>query len=405
MKNLLIINQHTCNHGDEAAGKAFLRQIFNNAKDIDVGILYNTKASHETGFIKVDQEVKHHEYNALNLIDKILIRLTFLIPFSLVKYFLLFGKVTKSEFSLIQSYEKIVNAPGGVNIGPYKDWRYLWRLYVALKLQKNTAIYSISFGPLPKNIIFSYFSKKVLRNVEFLSLRDSKSQSYARNLGIEHVPSIDTAFLNNHPREVSHSPVSKLLTNDYAIVVPNELYRWHVNYMNTPKSEFDDLYREVIEYFIGQDIDVVLLPQMFGTENDSDYFKYLKSTLRGEIDRVTVVPDEYSSDVQQEIVSRATFLVGARYHTIIFSIINGRPFFSLAYEHKMTNTLELLDLLDCNIAIDSLLSDKNRELLSALDRAYKSKISIERKVKGANGLAQKIALKVFDQFSKDFLDG
>ena len=82
---------------------------------------------------------------------------------------------------------------------------------------------------------------------------------------------------------------------------------------------------------------MVMLPQMFGSENDVDFFRQIASASEYG-DRVFVIEDIYSSDVQQTIVSNAQFLVGARYHSI-FCNKQRDSILSLAYEDKMTNTL------------------------------------------------------------------
>lgn len=50
---------------------------------------------------------------------------------------------------------------------------------------------------------------------------------------------------------------------------------------------------------------------------DEDYFNRLKA----ENEKVIVIPTYYDSDIQQAIIKRAQFVVGARYHTIVFLLI------------------------------------------------------------------------------------
>lgn len=403
MKRLLVINQHASNHGDEAAGKAFLREIFKKEKKFKIGILYNSKTNHVSDLLNVENLVDHHKYDDLSLVDKILMALTFIMPFFIVRHLYIFGKTIKNEFTLLNANDKIINAPGGVNIGIYKDWRYLWRLYVSIKLKKETAIYSISFGPLPKNIIFASASKEVLKNVTFLSLRDSKSQKYADDLGIDYIKAIDTAFLNNQTEEELPSCLTDLPKSDFVVIVPNELFRWHVNYQHIPESRFNNLYVSIIDYFIDRGLDVVLLPQMFGSENDISYFKFLKNEIKGDLSKVTIVSEKYSSDIQQQIIKRSKFVVGARYHSVIFSVNNRVSFISLAYENKMTNTLELLGLLNSNLTINNLLQEGNANVLKMVDDKFKQSNCVRESLVLANELAQKTAQDTFVNFYNDFL--
>ena len=353
---ILIINQHTGNHGDEAAGKALLRGLREQGISDNISIFYNVKKLLDIEKLDIDENIRHHVSIESTFIDKILLILTFILPFFIVKRLYRFGKLSKYEYNFINQFDEIINAPGGVNMGPYKDWRYIWRLYISIKMKKKVAIYSISFGPLPDSYLFKKVSYFILKNVKFLSLRDRKSQEYADQLSVDYIPSIDTAFLNNQPAIIIPEEMTNLLVDTYIVVVPNQLNKWHPNYQSIEENSFDNIYLSIINYFITKKINIVLLPQLFGHMNDIDYFQTLKEK-SDTPSRVIVIDEKYSSDIQQKIINQAEFLVGARYHTIIFSINNKKPFVSLAYEHKMTNTLELIDLDENNIEIKKILNN------------------------------------------------
>ena len=88
-----------------------------------------------------------------------------------------------------------------------------------------------------------------------------------------------------------------------------------------------------------------MLPQLCSNSDDfSDYsyFKKLQSIARN--NNIYVVPDTYGSDIQQTIISNSNCVIGARYHTIVFSINNEVPFVALNYEHKIAGLLEELKL-------------------------------------------------------------
>jgi colanic acid/amylovoran biosynthesis protein len=395
---ILIINQHTSNHGDEAAGKALLRGIRNLGITDKIGILYNVNELLDIEKFKMDDNIDHYVAPNKTFIDKLLGIATFFIPFRLIKHFYRFGSFTKYEYELIDKYDKIINAPGGVNIGPYKDWLYIWRLYIALKMKKDVAIYSISFGPIPDTYLFDKASKYILSNVKFLSLRDNKSQQYAKELNIDYIKSIDTAFLNNQPLIDVPKEILKSIGDNYVVVVPNELNRWHPNFKSINPSKLNDIYLKIINYFLDKNLKVVLLPQLFGLQNDSKYFEVLKKQTKKQ-ESVMIIDDIYNSEIQQKIISGAKFLVGARYHTIIFSVNNKRPFLALAYEHKMTNTLELIDLADNNVILQDIIDDKI-DILDLLDAKYNQKDEIQTNVINGSKKANAIATETLELLHK-----
>lgn len=140
---LLIINQHTGNHGDEAAGKALIRKLLENKNVSELTVSYNTHDLSKEVFFEIkDSRVKHLETSSLDYIQSKGIKAKLrklalvLLPHAFTKYFFNNLKLI-NEYNLIKSNDIIINGPGGVNLGPYQDWSYLWRLIVSLKLKKK----------------------------------------------------------------------------------------------------------------------------------------------------------------------------------------------------------------------------------------------------------------------------
>lgn len=376
--NIVIINQHAGNHGDEAAGKGLVRGIKEKI-DFDknkISIIYNKDTLSSLEKI-VQDNVEHIPGTILNKLEKTIAMLSFILPFFLVKLLIKLSPILNNEFKIFKQADKIINAPGGVNIGPYKDWRYLWRLYISVKLKKDVAIYSISFGPLPSNFIFNRISKYILKNVKFLSIRDNKSQKFADDLGLDYIKSIDTAFLGYDNVDNMPNDISKLIKDDYVVIVPNEVQnwggrnKWHHNFINCKTKDLDQLYIDIINYILSINKKVYLLPQLYGAQNDITYFNYLKDIVKNE--NIIIIDEKYNSNIQQIIVKNAQFLVGARYHSIIFAVNNKVPMLSLSYEHKMTNTLEILGLSKQNLDLPTLLKQKNNNVVKVLANLFNDK--------------------------------
>ncbi|WP_378180233.1 polysaccharide pyruvyl transferase family protein [Aquimarina sp. SS2-1] len=351
MKKILLLNQHTCNHGDESAGMALIRKIKENHNNVKVDILYNWyfKLSQDAHIGNGMEDLKdiNHFHFPLGKIDKLMIRMSVFIP-SISSFFHLFSNALRKQNSLIKSYDSIISAPGGINLGPYQDWYYLWRLLMVKKAGKPLSIYSISFGPLdglPN--IFQKRAIEVLKYAKFLSLRDDKSHGFADSIGLTYNKAIDTTYLVKKSVEIP-KVYDNLKTKQYVVVVPNELYRWHTYFKTIDKNRMDELYKGIIDHILNKEnLDVVLLPQMFADENDHKYMTRLAKEVNS--DRITIIDDRYNSDIQQEIIANSQFVIGARYHTIVFSINNKVPFYALSYEHKIENMLSILNLRDFNL--------------------------------------------------------
>lgn len=396
-RKILLINQHSSNHGDEAAGKALLSSL--DKESSDFSILYNTvneKAILNFG-IKFKKIILTH---TINIFEKFLILFTFFFPIKFSALF--FPSVLKNEYQLIKENDMIISMPGGANLGLYSDWRYLWRLYIAWKLNKKVAIYSVSIGPFKKNL-FRKITTKVLKNIDFVSLRDAQSHRIADDLKINYFNSIDTAFLIQPMIEdFSLSDYVPFEKDDFVIMVANNLTAGHVSFKQYDSEMMKEFYLDILNKLLDFS-NVVFLPQLFANGNDKDYFLELINDLPTKYhEKIVVVNENTSSDVQQNIVKNAKFVVGARYHSIIFSINNNRPFLCLSYENKMKNTLELLNYDDYGVDLTELPKGMNfkefqNRVSKILDRLIKNENIVI-----SNSKSRLIAKTCFENFNLNF---
>lgn len=359
--NILVINQPTNNHGDEAAHKAFLRSLayefphhmftvmfFHvSLKSIDAMNVYldNVKYVNVTdGFSKKKYEIIKFAFKVH--CEKLLI----LFPqFRAVKHY-------------IKSADCIINAPGGICMGSFHNWEHVYFLKLAQWLDKSVAYYSRSFGPFcvanRTDKLFNKLCIDLLKNFTFLSIRDSKSMSIAESLGIKYESAIDTAFLNVKETSLPYG----LLDKKYCVLVPNSL-TWHPAFKDCSEKYIKLFYQKLTISILKKypDIFLVFLPQLFNKEDGGDqaYFNMLFSTLTTEEqERIVIVNDNDSSDVQQIIISKSEFIIGARYHSIVFAINNEVQFVSLSYEHKMEGLLSILGLESRSVPFNQWVKDE-----------------------------------------------
>lgn len=389
---ILAINQHSKNHGDQAAAYAVYRSLYDQGyTDLTIGYMAyepwtddcninykDIKSLPPTFFSNIKEKVVRF---ALKHDNKLLIGLTLLFPSLL------------SEFRSIKSADFVIVSPGGPNLGKYIDYRYLWRVYVTNMLGKKYAFYSPSIGPFPtKDLIFDKQAIKVLKNASFISLRDAVSYECAKRLGLNYVKSIDSAFLES-PETNLPPEIKAVLPEQYVVIVPNQLYKWHGEYYPL-KKEFDIMYERIIDFFVKKGVNIVLLPQIYDNPklDDEAYFTQLASQKKN----VIVIPTKYHSDIQQMVIKGAQYVVGARYHTIVFSINNKTPFCCLAYEHKMTGMLSLLGLTEYGMDIRKCLN--NKMIGNDIYDYYQRKNEMKAKLTDANLKAKNIARSCFFEF-------
>lgn len=400
MKKIIIINQPSSNRGDEAAHRSLVRKINATLPEAKVEVIYTQESENTAKQMSV--QGKSNSYSIIRFNVK---GMNGFIPKLIVKYDLFFFvKIYtgyRKLFNKIKKADVVICAPGGICMGGFHNWNHLFFLGLAFYAKKDIIYYSRSIGPFPSTCkafrIFNKRSLDLLRKMSFISLRDKKSMVIAQDLGVEFLSSIDTAFLDVPEAKIPFELKLKI-GNNYIIFVPNSL-TWHPAFKSARQDVIDNFYLKVMDYLLDKfpTSNIVMLPQLFNTENsDFLYFEKLKNINKN--DRVVVVDEKNGSDIQQKIISNAEFVIGARYHSIVFSINNEVPFVALNYEHKIAGLLEVLNLSKVKVDITNLGTDfcDEDQLLNQINDAICNSL-LENELKTAHSEAFKIACDCFNK--------
>ena len=99
-------------------------------------------------------------------------------------------------------------------------------------------------------------------------------------------------------------------------------------------------------------------------------------------------------------VPKSDFLIGARYHSIVFAINNNIPFVALSYEHKIAGLLKQLNKESQSVDIEHGLETlKGQKIIL---QSIKQKIETSHKDLDCTYLAKKIAKDAFKEFCSQF---
>ncbi len=401
--NILIINQPMGNRGDESAHRALVRNLNKALPNTHITILtFADYANAEQEFI-VDNP--QNEYvNFLfphNLAASIVAQWS--LKLGLQRIALYIHPILHKLLPYYQEADIVICAPGGICMGGFQDWLHLFMLYVAKICKKPLVYYSRSFGPFPTrtwmNRRFKHLSETFLHYFTFLSIRDKKTMQLADSMNVQYTPAIDTAFLEQP--QVSIPQELRLQNKKYVVFVPNSL-TWHYAYSQCDQKNIDALYIAIIGLLHQRypDCDIVMLPQLCSLKEKGDYtyFRKLQSLCAPTIQaHIQVAPDTFGSDIQQNIIRNAELVVGARYHSIVFSINNSCPFIALNYEHKIAGLLETLNLTHRQIDLSADILSDSVHIENALQQ-IKQLLYSEGNFDGATyqGQAHQIAQQCFD---------
>ena len=400
--NLLVINQPLCNRGDESAHKALLRSLCTALPNARIMVLFIDTYS-ESSIKQFDihnERVKYKSYKTSDL-HKYFFRNCWKWGLHVLWLFNL------SSLRILCFYKKadwIISAPGGISMGGFQNWDHLYQLELARFMRKKVAYYGRSFGPFPTSTPsqrkYKKFSYRLLHYFDYLPIRYKETEKLADEIGLYYNSTVDCAFLESPCVELPYEVKKAIGDTPYMVFVPNLLI-WHYAFKGkVSKEALLDYYSKMLDVMFeyNPNCNVVMLPQTF------DYYTYEwddVNLFRDIADmkndsRIVVLPDCYSSDIQQSIIKKSILLVGGRYHSIVFSINQAIPFVALSYEHKIKGLLEALNkttnMIDITKAFDNI-ENKENTLIEFEKIIQNVKPDVEAQKK-----AKKIAQDCFDKF-------
>ena len=406
--NILLINQPVNNRGDESAHKGLLRSLIKQCPSVNITVLFIDESHDTVEQFKINDS--HVSYVELQSSGTSYYKIVMgLFRHGMIKY----TKISPTVRKIIKLYKEndiILCAPGGISMGGFQNWSHLYYLHLAKYLGKKLAYYGRSFGPFPsreKNqIIYKKYSFEILNYFSFLSIRDKRTEVLAKELNLNYVSTVDSAFLDSPYVSLPKEILYDINNTEYIILVPNLLI-WHYNYKDRiSKTNVVLFFKTLIERLRHDYVDkkIIMLPQTFNYHtylgDDIYFFKELKGYFSND-NSIIVMSDQFSSDIQQTIISKACFLIGARYHSVVFALNNNTPFIALSYEHKISGLLESLGKTDCMIDIENSLI--SRDLVYKTVDEICHKIHNIKKDEYVQCKAKKTAQYCLDQFIKKFL--
>lgn len=391
MSRILIINQPLGNRGDEAAHRAFVHRLRDSFPDSEISVLMVAEKPESVEIFK-DKSVNYIELQADRFFWKLTVGLLKKgVPLWLQKILWKLDGTACEILSLFQSADAVVVAPGGTCLGTMRSWPHLSMVYMALSCGKDLSYFARSIGPFHEGDRFSKLAIDCLKRMNFVSLRDPISMQIAKKYNIPAVKTLDSAFLEYPEAELpSLGSDSSFLAEPYCIYVPNSL-SWNRSFRGTSAAAHNLFLLALNHILKSSSCRVVMLPQLTSPRGDKLFFEDLKADC-AEPSRVFVAPETFSSDVQQSIIRGARFVVGARYHSVVFAINNEVPFIAFSYEHKIYGMLSELSYLDNCVE----LKDVGESEL----RAFKKRFAKIDAVRPDRKAAQKVAEEAYEIFLK-----
>lgn len=334
-RRITIVNQHTNNYGDDAAGLALVERCFSELGATQVDVFYIWDGG--VGGLPIDDErVRHHH---VALLSGATDARPALAKATAVKFLRRNGghRGLRELIAAAKDSDFVLVSPAGSNIGIYKDWTYLFVLASLVLAGVRPVFFQNTIGK-SNSKVFDRVARYVLRRSD-LFVRESASQRWLASEGLSAYLGVDTGLLLEMPSIEETDPV--------IAVVPTNLSSWHRDF----KSDDDGvLWRDALAEGLAtsaaeSDLTIRVVPHLYGSQAEPDELQRFAEALKARGARVEIAPVASLSDYVNEL-GRASVVVSMRYHGLILAARQGVPCVSLAYENKMKEAAAYLGQSD-----------------------------------------------------------
>ena len=346
-----MVNAHWNNRGDEAALRAIIDGILENTENVHITIIFKDKGN----IVQFPYKEQVDYVTARYLPEYMQMRLAIFSQ----------GKIgcdleMRKVINTIEHADLVVYAPGGAVVSDRFWWKkqleYLFPIAYAQKKHIPVFFAAPSIGPFSKTY---KYRNRVLKRVDAICVRESISYQELKKEGLEKnvTVTIDSAFLNDisktqMEKEMKNETALCAFLNNYQKVIGVTItdFAWHVEYGkdNKLKGQIKRTFQEFIQLLGKRRIGVVLIPQLFGNQNDKKYLQEF------EWENTYLLGDDKDAYFQQYMISKLYGVIGMRYHSNIFAAKMGVPFIPIVYEEKMRGFAEYAGWENLAIALENL---------------------------------------------------
>lgn len=300
-----------------------------------------------------------------------------------------FGKLflNNKEKDIIKSFEQAdaIYVKGGGFIhsfgsmtDAYMSYYLLFHIRLALALGKNVYLLPNSVGPL-KNPIARRMTINTLKKCKLVSVREKISQDFLKSLDVNACYYPDFGFylqpsakdysdyLKQHGVQMDKKKIVMTLRPNRFTGMQNsvQLYR---NYLEGAA--------ELVEYLVNKQYHVTFFAHTLGPsshEDDRIAIKDVRSMLKKTIlDQTSYIEDfKLTCEDVEKIYSYYDYMVGTRFHSVIFSLNVGVPAIAIAYGgNKGKGIMNVLENDNFSIDMDKI---QQGDLIQLFDKIVSKK--------------------------------
>lgn len=231
-------------------------------------------------------------------------------------------------------------------------------------LRQKVVLYSQSVGPFG-NSFQTFLAKYVLRNVDLIITRENKSAHLLRDLGVTAnvVRSVDSGFAFNEQTKTDLHGMLGIPKKRRIFGIT--VRKWLAG---IGQDNYEASIAEVADYLVVLGYAVVFIPQVTSTSHNDDDRVAAHDIFSKMQERqfVYVLDKKYSHHEIKSIYAGLDYLIGTRFHSVIFSLTSLVPAIAIEYEHKTSGIMHDLGLDDWVINIEDVTTVRVQKLITKL---------------------------------------
>ncbi|MGA9187347.1 MAG: polysaccharide pyruvyl transferase CsaB [Methanosarcina sp.] len=360
MKNIVISGYFGFNNtGDEAILNATIREIKNNLTNCNIFVISHnaekTKQMHNV------DAIDRMDFNAISNVVSIS------------------DLVILGGGGLFQDHHKIniadLFSQSGYGIASYAIVPLIAKMH-----NKPVFYFAQGIGPLfsKESRSFMYFASEL---ADFITVRDLESEVLLKELCVSSEKILLTADPAIKLKSASEESINRIFIEENIPFSDNYIC---VNIRSWIDKSIEDSYKKAIAQALDKfaeqkDIFFLFVPFQISEYGDSDYSisKEIIEMMKNK-NKCHILKNVYHPTETAKIISKSCFVIGMRYHSIIFAINSHIPFIAISYDQKVTSLVNETGLsaycLDFNSIDPNIILNKIESVLYELS-SVKAKLT------------------------------
>lgn len=289
------------------------------------------------------------------------------------------------ELRALENADLIVSMGGGYLNGArslsgnFNVFFLLAPLRIGERLRKCVILAPQSIGTFGTGLQVA-LTKHVLKDADLILAREQKTVNILKDLELDHkvVEAVDSGFLFQPAKKID---LRKLI----GAKPKDKIVGFTVRQWLDPKKQtrYEAAVASAADYFIEQHgVKVVFMPQVTSTyQQDDDRIASKRvHDKMSHPDQAHVIMQDLDHLEVKALYDNLEFIVGTRFHSVIFSLTSYVPAIAIEYEHKTSGIMADLDLSKWVLKIDTVTGEALAEKIDEIVAHRESYLAHLKKV-------------------------